>query len=30
MVHLSVLDTRLPLVVASMLQCSLLDWGIGS
>jgi hypothetical protein len=29
-VHLSKLDTRLPKVVASMLQCILFDWDIGS
>jgi hypothetical protein len=30
MVHLSVLGTRLPTVVASLLHCILPNWGIGS
>jgi hypothetical protein len=30
MVHLSILGTRLPRVVASWLHCILPDWGIGS
>jgi hypothetical protein len=29
-VHLSILGTRLPTVVASLLHCILPDWGIGS
>jgi hypothetical protein len=29
-VHLSILSTRLPTVVASLLHCILPDWGIGS
>jgi hypothetical protein len=29
-VHLSILGTGLPTVVASLLHCILLDWGIGS
>jgi hypothetical protein len=29
-VHLSILGTRLPTVVASLLHCILSDWGIGS
>jgi hypothetical protein len=29
-IHLSILGTRLPTVVASLLHCILSDWGIGS